>query len=44
MISIHISILLRSLMISTSAITKCLCQIHFTPDQNRPESGFGFVI
>jgi hypothetical protein len=38
------SILLRSLMINTSAITKCLYQVHFTPDQNRPESGFGFIM
>jgi hypothetical protein len=32
------------LMINTSSITKCLYQVHFTPDQNRPESGFGFVM
>jgi hypothetical protein len=38
------SILLRSLMINTSAITKCLYQVHFTPHQNHPASGFGFIM
>jgi hypothetical protein len=44
MISIHIFDFLRSVMISTLAITKRLYQLHFTPDQNRPKLGFGFVM
>jgi hypothetical protein len=38
------SILMRLLIINTLTLTKCLYQVHFTPDQNRPESGFGFVM